>query len=76
MRLSVFAPAIALAGLGIAALAGGAFAQDRPYSLTFYDQPAYRGGSVTFDGDNANVGTTGFSSRAQSACRCRTSDAA
>lgn len=37
------------------------------FSLTLYDQPDYRGGSVTFYGDNANIGSTGFASRARSA---------
>jgi hypothetical protein len=56
--------AAALGGLAAPALAQ----QSRyPYSLTLYDQPDYRGGSVTFYGDNANIGSTGFANRARSA---------
>jgi hypothetical protein len=47
--------------------AGTADAQARRDSLTLYEQPDYRGASVTFYGDNANIGSTGFSNRAQSA---------
>jgi hypothetical protein len=39
----------------------------RPYSLTLYDRPDYRGASVTFYGDHASVGSTGFADRARSA---------
>ena len=39
----------------------------RPYSLTLYDQLDYRGASVTFYGDNASIGSTGFAERARSA---------
>lgn len=60
----VLALAAALGGLAAPALAQ----QTRyPYSLTLYDQPDYRGGSVTFYGDNANIGSTGFANRARSA---------
>ena len=59
-----------LAALAAAAAAlplpSGAQVQ-RPYSLTLYDQPDYRGGSVTYYGDNANIGSTGFATRARSA---------
>ncbi len=59
--------AVVLAAV-LASLAAPAVAQTRyPYSLTLYDQPDYRGGSVTFYGDNANIGSTGFSTRARSA---------
>jgi hypothetical protein len=58
-----------LATLALAAVAGpAAGAQTQyPFSLTLYDQLDYRGGSVTFYGDNANIGSTGFASRARSA---------
>lgn len=58
------APAAALASA--AALSAAASAQQRD-SLTLYEFPDYRGASVTFYGDNANIGSTGFTSRAQSA---------
>ena len=67
MRLRVAMPAAALAAGAVFVLAGAAMAQGRPASLTLYDQPDYRGGSVTFYGDNANVGSTGFADRAESA---------
>jgi hypothetical protein len=37
------------------------------YSLTLYEGLDYRGASVTFYGDNANIGSTGFANRARSA---------
>jgi hypothetical protein len=55
--------AAALGGLALPVAAQTRY----PYSLTLYDQPDYRGGSVTFYGDNANIGSTGFASRARSA---------
>jgi hypothetical protein len=55
----------AVAGL---ALAGPACAQiQREFSLTLYDQPDYRGASVTFYADNPDIGSTGFAARARSA---------
>jgi hypothetical protein len=58
------APTAALAvALGLCAAAN---AQQRD-SLTLYELPDYRGASVTFYGDNANIGSTGFTNRAQSA---------
>jgi hypothetical protein len=63
--------AASLAALAVAA-AGAAGAQppapgQREFSLTLYEQPDYRGASVTFYGDNANIGSTGFADRARSA---------
>jgi hypothetical protein len=68
MRPTLAAP-LAAAAL---AVAGAASAQapapgQRDFSLTLYAQPDYRGASVTFYGDNANIGSTGFASRARSA---------
>lgn len=60
----------AAAPLGLiacAAIASTASGQARRDSLTFYEFPDYRGASVTFYGDNANIGSTGFTTRAQSA---------
>lgn len=60
----------AAAPLGLiacAAIASTASGQARRDSLTFYEFPDYRGASVTFYGDNANIGSTGFTNRAQSA---------
>jgi len=53
--------------LGLAVAAGTASAQARRDSLTLYELPDYRGASVTFYGDNAAIGSTGFADRAQSA---------
>ena len=53
--------------LGLVMAAWPADAQQRRDSLTLYELPDYRGASVTFYGDNANIGSTGFSDRAQSA---------
>lgn len=62
-----FSRAVALVAV-LGGLVLPAAAQTRyPYSLTLYDQPDYRGGSVTFYGDNANIGSTGFANRARSA---------
>lgn len=59
--------AILLLGLSAAAAPSQAGAQARRDSLTLYELPDYRGASVTFYGDNANIGSTGFTDRAQSA---------
>lgn len=60
--------AVLLLGLtAVAATSTPAGAQARRDSLTLYELPDYRGASVTFYGDNANVGSTGFANRAQSA---------
>jgi hypothetical protein len=64
-RVGILAALVAAAAAGLA-LPAQAQAQ-RQFSLTLYDQPDYRGGSVTFYGDNANIGSTGFTARARSA---------
>jgi hypothetical protein len=70
-RFARRAAPLAVLLLGLAAVAGAAptraEAQARRDSLTLYELPDYRGASVTFYGDNANIGSTGFSGRAQSA---------
>lgn len=67
-RRAAMLGALLAGGLALQAHAPEAHAQDgRPRSLTLYDQPDYRGASVTFFADNANIGSTGFSNRARSA---------
>ena len=62
------APLAVLVGLaGFAAAAQAQTQAPRRDSLTLYELPDYRGASVTFYGDNANIGSTGFTTRAQSA---------
>jgi hypothetical protein len=51
----------------VVAVAGSAGAQARRDSLTLYEFPDYRGASVTFYADAPQVGSTGFTDRAQSA---------
>jgi hypothetical protein len=68
MRPCTIAFVAGLLGAATVVAAGPAAAQaQRQFSLTLYDQPDYRGASVTFFDDNANVGSTGFADRAQSA---------
>lgn len=68
LRSGMLGAALAAGLTAAAAGAGAASAQDgRPHSLTLYDQPDYRGASVTFYGDHASIGSTGFADRARSA---------
>jgi len=61
-------PAAVLGAVCALTLAGPAAAQaPQRDSLTLYELPDYRGASVTFYGDHASVGNTGFADRAQSA---------
>jgi hypothetical protein len=58
----------ALSCVAVLAMATAAAAQaSYPYSLTLYEGLDYQGASVTFFGDNANIGSTGFAARARSA---------
>jgi len=63
----------AFATLAAAMMAGGCLlassqaAAQVDGSVTFYDQPGYRGGSVTFYRSTDNLANTGFNDRAQSA---------
>jgi hypothetical protein len=65
MSVNRFA-SLALAAAVVALPAAVAQAQTRD-SLTLYAQPDYRGASVTFYGDHANIGSTGFTDKARSA---------
>jgi len=69
--MTAFRMARLVAALGAAcalALAAPAAAQaPQRDSLTLYELPDYRGASVTFYGDHAAIGSTGFADRAQSA---------
>lgn len=66
-RLPVlFCTGAVMLGSAIANTASAA-QQQYPYSLTLYEQADYRGASVTIYGDNANLGSTGFTTRARSA---------
>lgn len=58
---------VLIVAAALSAAAPAAWAQAAPPTLTLYDQPDYGGGSVTFYGDHANIGSTGIANRARSA---------
>ena len=66
MKIAFASLAAALTAGGCLIAATGAAAQSGA-SVTFYDQPGYRGGSITFNRADDNLDNTGFNDRAMSA---------